>query len=283
MKIVIRMDDIAPGMDMGKFRRFKRILDAHHIQPLIGVVPDNRDEKLIVPDDEREYDRREKDVPVSNDRRKGDRRDISDFADEEENPGFWRMIRDLQSSGWIIAMHGLHHEYTTGEGGLLPLNRKSEFAGHSLEKQTRMIAEGKRILESHGIATDFFMAPSHSYDKNTIEALLANDFRRITDGFGRHAYRRFDMTFYPISYDRKSVLKDTGDGYTTFVIHTNTLSDDNFEYYEKIFSEKDVISWNEWLLEDPVEAGSLQGIREYVMATIKYVIMQLRTRKQRSV
>ena len=27
MKILIRMDDIAPGMDMGKFRRFKRLLD----------------------------------------------------------------------------------------------------------------------------------------------------------------------------------------------------------------------------------------------------------------
>ncbi len=48
MKILIRMDDIAPGMDMGNFRRFKRLLDEYNIRPLIGVVPENRDPKLMV-------------------------------------------------------------------------------------------------------------------------------------------------------------------------------------------------------------------------------------------
>ena len=280
MKIVIRMDDIAPGMDMGKFRRFKRLLDEHHVQPLIGVVPDNRDKGLEIEDDERVADRREKNIPVEFDRRKADRRDnIDNTGIKEDNPGFWRMVRNLQSEGWLIAMHGLHHEYTTKSGGILPLNRKSEFAGLPTEKQKEMIAEGKKILAGHGIATDFFMAPSHSYDRGTIEALLENGFRRITDGFGRNAYRRFDVTFYPISFRRDSVIKDKNEGYTTFVVHTNTLTNEDFAYYEKVFSECDVVSWNEWLMADAVEAGAFQGVKEFVMASAKYYLVRLKKGK----
>ncbi len=42
MKIAVRMDDIAPGMDWKKFNDFKELLDEYGIKPLIGVVPDNR-------------------------------------------------------------------------------------------------------------------------------------------------------------------------------------------------------------------------------------------------
>ncbi len=279
MKIVIRMDDIAPGMDMGKFRRFKRLLDEHHVQPLIGVVPDNHDQGLIIGDDERDRDRRERNIPVPVERRKSDRRNVEDPDIKEDNPGFWRMIRNLQSEGWIIAMHGLNHAYTTKEGGLLPLNHKSEFAGIPLENQKEMIAEGKSILAGHGIATDFFMAPSHSYDKNTLEALLENGFRRITDGFGRHSYRRYDITFYPISYRRDTAIKDKKEGYTTFVVHCNTLTNEDFAYYGKIFEECDVVSWNEWLREDPIEAGTFHALKEYLMASVKYMLVQIKNKR----
>ena len=46
MKITVRLDDITPDMDWDKFERFKKVLDEHDIKPLIGVVPDNKDEKL---------------------------------------------------------------------------------------------------------------------------------------------------------------------------------------------------------------------------------------------
>lgn len=264
MKIVIRMDDISPGMNMGNFRRFKRILDEHHIRPLIGVVPENRDPKLMSDDVEMVYD-------IHNKEHKTERLDTGESA--EKNAAFWKMVRNLQSEGWIIAMHGLHHEYTTKKGGLLPLNKQSEFAGLPLETQTSMLREGKKILADHGIATDFFMAPSHTYDRNTLTALLDNGFRRVTDGFGRNAYRRHDLTFYPISYRRDGVVKDKRDGYTTFVVHTDTLKNDEFAYYEKLICENDVVSWDEWLKEEPVEAGELQGIKEYLMARCKYILV----------
>ena len=46
MKIAVRMDDIAPGMDWKKFNDFKELLDEYGIKPLIGVVPDNQDDNL---------------------------------------------------------------------------------------------------------------------------------------------------------------------------------------------------------------------------------------------
>ena len=46
MKIAVRMDDITPDMDWERFLAFKEILDAADIRPLIGIVPDNKDENL---------------------------------------------------------------------------------------------------------------------------------------------------------------------------------------------------------------------------------------------
>ena len=266
MKIVIRLDDISPGMDMGKFRRFKRLLDEYHIKPLIGVVPENLDPKLDSYRDEEETEQKPS---------KG-REDNPDDEMREKDYPFWHLVRNLQTEGWIIAMHGLHHVYTTKKGGMLPLNKQSEFAGIDLEKQITMIAEGKKILGGHGIATDFFMAPSHSYDRNTMTALVENGFRRITDGFGKKAYRRYDMTFYPISFKKDAVLKDNSEGYTTFVVHTNTLNGDDFAYYEKVFESGKVVSWDEWLLEEPVEASDFHGVKEYLMARFKYIAVHKR-------
>ncbi len=123
------MDDITPVMDFEKFEKFKAILDKHEIKPLIGVVPDNKDPKL---------------------------------KKCEPREDFWEYVRNLQQSGWIIAMHGYNHVYTTRQSGMFPIGDKSEFAGIPYAKQDEMIREGKRILKSNGIITVFFMAPSHS-------------------------------------------------------------------------------------------------------------------------
>ena len=48
MKIAVRMDDISPGMDWEKFRRFYGMLKDKGIRPLLGVVPANRDENLQI-------------------------------------------------------------------------------------------------------------------------------------------------------------------------------------------------------------------------------------------
>ena len=46
MKIAVRLDDITPDMDWQRFYAFKALLDKYQVKPLIGIVPDNRDENL---------------------------------------------------------------------------------------------------------------------------------------------------------------------------------------------------------------------------------------------
>ncbi|MBO5503750.1 MAG: DUF2334 domain-containing protein [Lachnospiraceae bacterium] len=235
MKIAIRMDDIAPGMDWEKFDRFRALCTRYNVKPLIGVVPDNRDPSLNV-------------CPPR-----------ADFFD---------VVKALRAEGWSIAMHGCHHVYTSKSGGLFPLNHLSEFAGLSYEKQSELIRRGRQVLTANGIATDIFMAPAHSYDRNTIRALKENGFARITDGFGKQPYLWDGMTFYPISFRKKDSLRG-GEGITTLVVHANTMSDNEFDNYEKIFSSQQMISFLDYL-NTPAEPRSGFGrMKEKLMADMK--------------
>ena len=68
-KIAIRMDDITPDMDWERFLEFKKLLDEYGIKPLIGIVPDNRDENL---------------------------------HRAKEAGDFWEYIKELQDNGWGV-------------------------------------------------------------------------------------------------------------------------------------------------------------------------------------
>ena len=110
MKIAVRLDDITPDMDWQRFYAFKALLDKYQVKPLIGIVPDNRDENL-----------------------KG----TGEGAPED----FWAYVRQLKEEGFSIALHGCHHIYTTGKGGIFPLNKYSEVGGAPYGKKKDMMAE----------------------------------------------------------------------------------------------------------------------------------------------
>lgn len=263
MKIAIRMDDITPNMDWEKFNKFKDLLDEYGITPLIGVVPDNADSHLnicgsLATD---EPDRNSEDG----------KQHIQDF---------WAYVKDLQNAGWIIAMHGMSHIYTTSKGGMFPLNNFSEFAGLPYDEQLELLGYGVDIFNSHGIETDIFMAPAHSYDANTISALKSLGFTKITDGFGNEPYYYRGMTFYPISFKRSRTLKG-GEGYSTFVYHVNEMNDKDFESFEHILkggygTEIEIISFKEYLDASVTERTVLGYVREYLLAKGKHIIGLLR-------
>lgn len=252
MKISIRMDDITPDMDWAKFLRFRELCDQYQIKPLIGVVPDNQDASLHI-----------------------------DGPAETPIKDFWGYVRQLESDGWCIAQHGVTHSYQTKAMGCFPLNRLSEFAGTGYEKQYRALQRGKKILSDHGIRTDLFMAPAHSFDRNTVRALKKLGFRRMTDGFGDFPYIRWGMTFYPISYRQSSVLKNQEkSGYTTFVVHTNMMNDKDFARYEQLFADcRDrLVSYSELLQVKPRRRGVFGNIKEYVMAVMKFALVAVKAR-----
>ncbi len=239
------MDDITPDMDWKKFQRFKEILDDYGICPLIGVVPDNKDKKLKI---------------------------------DPPREDFWKYIKELQEHGWVIAMHGLNHLYTTKNPGIFPIGGKSEFAGLSYVRQDEMIREGKRILESKGVMTDIFMAPSHSFDRNTLRALKQNGFYVVTDGFGTGPFRAEDMIFYPISVKRSRSLDDTRAGIVTFVYHANSMNDKDFERLETLMDSGRVVSYTEFKKLEVRDRSVAEKATEYVTAKAKYTVMQVRKR-----
>lgn len=247
MKLSIRMDDITPDMDMEKFRRFQKMLEKYGVAPLLGVVPDNKDPGLSC---------------------------------QEKDMDFYAMLRQLEKQGYSIALHGFQHVYTTAKRGLFPLNGFSEFAGIPLEKQEVMIREGKELLEKEGIKVEIFMAPGHSYDGNTLKALKKCGIHKLTDGFGNRPYNYKGVVFYPISFIRNRSLKKEN-GFTTLVVHTNTMTDRDFEEFEKMLElhRKNFINYSEYLAQPPIKRTLLGHGWEYGMAIVKAMLVQIKSHR----
>lgn len=240
MKVNIRMDDITPDMNWHKFNMFKEILDELNIKPLIGVVPNNEDELLHIEDNNRE---------------------------------FWKIISELQKNGWIVAMHGVRHQYSTKNGGLFPLNHFSEFAGVPFDKQREEIRFGKEIFAKNGIVTSIFMAPGHTFDKHTVKALLENGFTSITDGFGKKPFYRKGLIYYPIALQRSKVFADSSEGVNTLVYHLNTMTE------EQILKEGELLKNNidricNFEMQTNVSKQTVfQRIRELLLANFKRIVV----------
>lgn len=248
MKIAVRIDDITPDMDWESFYRFKELLDEYEIKPLIGVVPDNQDPNLM------------------------------------KNPkkeDFWSYMKELRNEGWSIALHGYQHIYTTKKGGIFPLNHFSEFAGVPYEKQKEMIAYGQNMLAQHDLATDIFMAPGHSYDKNTLRALQELGFHYVTDGFGKkpYVYEKYQLTFLPISFHSGHDLKKNAENQiTTLVYHLNETKPQQFIQYRELFHKygKSFISYEDYKKCKAMKRTAMLCCKEKGMAWSKFYMVRLR-------
>ena len=73
------------------------------------------------------------------------------------------------------------------------------------EQGMRLIIDAVREIIS-GIQADIFMAPGHTYDKNTLKVLKECGFTHVTDGFWKTPYLRQGLTFLPISEKKSKVF-----------------------------------------------------------------------------
>lgn len=186
-KILIRFDDVCPTMDWIQWQRAVEILNKYKVKPLLGIVPECKDPILHI------------------------------------NPtrvDFWEYIKTLEKQGWTLAMHGYQHNYDKVSKGLITPRGNTEFAGHPYSVQYEKIKHGKAILESHGIFTDIFFAPSHSYDDNTLKALSANGFKYISDGKTTKPILRYGIICLPCRSSGMPKIK-TGSKYYTAVFHAH--------------------------------------------------------------
>ena len=78
------------------------------------------------------------------------------------------------------------------------------------------------------------------------------------------------------SFKQSNSLKQER-GYTTFVIHANTMNEKDFERYEKLFAEhKDkLISYQDYLKVSTEKRGVIGRVKEYLMAISKYVLVRV--------
>lgn len=185
-EILIRFDDICPTMDWNQWNRAMELLEKHHVKPLIGVIPDCKDPDLTI------------DPPKKD---------------------FWEYLKNLQSKGFAIAMHGYIHVYDTKVRGIVNETFHSEFAGHSYEEQYDKIKKGKEILLSHGIETDIFFAPAHSYDEITLKALSANGFKYVVDGKTSKPVERYGVVCIPCMSGGIPKMKEEGFYIAVFHAH----------------------------------------------------------------
>jgi predicted deacetylase len=149
---LIRFDDICPTMHWAMWRRVEAVLLANKVRPILAIVPDNQDPVLMV------------DAPARD---------------------FWHQARQWHARGWTIAMHGHQHRYTEPTGGILPISDKSEFAGLPPVDQQAKLRAARQIFEREGLAPEAWVAPSHSFDWATVQALCEVGIKVISDGLAR--------------------------------------------------------------------------------------------------
>ena len=191
----MRLDDASEYMDVEKWQRMEDLLDKYHIKPIVGVIPDNQDPDMIgvYPKDEQ----------------------------------FWEKVKHWREKGWTIALHGYTHVFETREGGLNPVNDRSEFAGVPLERQKEKIRAAIQIFRNHGIEPEIFFAPAHTFDENTLEALKEeSNIRIISDTIANDVY--FENGFYFIPQQSGRVRK-LPFRMVTFCYHPNIMNEKDYQ------------------------------------------------------
>lgn len=217
VKILIRFDDICPSMNWEQWNIAEEILCKHGVKPLIGVIPDCQD---------------------------------SDLQLDEPRLDFWEWVRKKQSEGYAIAMHGFRHVFCSPHHGIINKRMASEYAGLPLDVQCEYIRKGKEILESHGIFTDVFFAPAHSYDENTLKALYQNGFKYISDGKSAKAYVLHGIKCIPcLSSGAGRIPRN---GYHTSIFHAHEwVREDKVYEFNRLKEIMDnyaecIVDWNQY-------------------------------------
>lgn len=199
---IIRLDDACEFWNKANWERIEILLDRFSIRPLVGVIPCCQDPQLI------------------------------SYGFDE---GFWDKTRCWTEKGWDIALHGCTHVYETKDGGLNPVQKRSEFAGLPYEIQQDKIASGISRLEERGISPKVFFAPSHTYDRNTISALEhCSAIRAISDTFAADSYLENGFLFVPVQSGHVTELPFRT---VTFCYHPNNMEDSDFDALEAFFEK----------------------------------------------
>ena len=201
-KYIVRLDDACPTMDRKKWNRFFDILDKYNIKPIIAVIPNNDDKNMLID----EYDKE-----------------------------FWGSVREWQNKKYNIALHGYNHCYISNNNGLVPINKKSEFAGVDKSIQREKIKKGWQIFKNEKINANIWVAPAHTFDKNTLNILREETtIKIISDGVSFLPYFKNNFLWIP---QQLWGFAEKNSGVWTICFHPNNINDSDFVKIEKFLSK----------------------------------------------
>jgi len=199
-KYIFRLDDATAFSNRKKWSLIENVFDKYSIKPIVAVTPDNQDPNI-------KYDKEDKE--------------------------FWNKVNNWSKKGWSIAMHGYQHLYhdVAKENLIIPFYDRSEFAGLNLEDQKSKISKSLNIFKNNGITPTIWVAPSHSFDNTTLQALYeSTEIRIVSDGIALFPYFKNNFYFIPQQIWN---LQNKKFGVWTVCLHPDTMTDEDFSQLSK--------------------------------------------------
>lgn len=201
-RYILRLDDACERMDLTKWNKVEDILDKYSIKPLVGVIAKCED------------------------------KDMNSYS---FNCDFWNLVDRWLDKNWDIGLHGFNHVYSSNCGGINPVHKRSEFAGLPLAEQKEKMKNAIAVFSKHGIHPKVFIAPSHTFDSNTLLALKEEtNIQFISDTVAWKPYFEDGFVFVP---QQSGHFRKLHGGIFTFCYHPNTMSDDDFLRFENFISK----------------------------------------------
>lgn len=229
----MRLDDASQYMDINKWKKIESLFDKYFIKPIYGIIPNNQDPSLLK------------------------------YTKVEE---FWSLMNKWKEKGWIPALHGYTHVFETMDGGLNPVNKRSEFAGISFERQCRKISAGYKLLKEHDIIPSIFFAPAHTFDKNTLRALeQETQIRVISDTVAYDVYYKDNFYFIP---QQSGMCRKLPFKTVTFCYHPNIMEERDFDKLEE-FLKQNYLKFD--VFSEKILKKREKGVKDNFLETIYFL------------
>jgi predicted deacetylase len=225
MKVLIRFDDLCHNMNWEIWDKLEIILDKYNVKPILAVIPNNADPKI----------------------------DYGNYRTD-----FWNVVREWQKKGWTIAIHGYDHMYINRYSGIIGITNHSEFAHIGYEAQRQKLTKAQEIFTTEGIYSNIFIAPSHSFDKDTLRILKELNIYIICDGFAPNIYiDKHGLIWIPCQ--KWNFRKLLGNKLYTICIHHNSFSDHDVQQFEVNIEKnlRNIVSVQELHVESAYRLGLL--------------------------
>lgn len=202
-RFLIRLDDAHPRMDARKWAEVEALLDARGARPLVGVIPACEDPSI---------------------------------SGRSADPRFWDRARAWQEKGWGIGLHGYAHRLRPSAGGLVPLNRYSEFVGLPESEQRDLIRRGYAVLRGHDLDPLWWIAPAHGLDVLTLRALKEETpIRSISDGLSTRPYSYLGFSWFPQQLWKPRAVDA---GFWTICVHPDEATETELVRLDSFLAER---------------------------------------------